>query len=568
MPEPVGVTNDAVASPEAARPWSTGEAPALRSGAMVPDGHLDALEGAYRRARLPSDVQLTRRLLCAWAALMVALLLFQFAALFDRPGFDVVRSLNAVNLLITVGTAFWIGRLRDPVSFDRVVGAWFAAMVLLLLAGLPFSGPRVAHGGALLVTAGIGLLLPIPFPARVVPAAALLIGCGWNGQQAVAADPALFSSFLRNAFVLVLGFVLALVLSTRDQRDRRRGFLEERDRLAAAARAAELGRLLPVCAYCRQVRRDDGFWEAASAYLARRRIVRGSGGLCERCATRAVAPADALREPEAQPPAPPSPAPGDDEKAFRQACLPGDRVQFAALLLGVAAFFLLSGLRFALEDPAVWSGPAQGGRVALVLASAGLVPLVLRVRDFRRYEAIAFAYLLAAVGGGCFVQLMAANPSAMMPILGVLMAHVLLHLPLWKRLLPTVVLSVVAVFAIVDSTREAGVFSVYTLIALVFANVVGVWASQVRNADRRARFHSLREGERAIRRAEQLDLLLPTCAGCGQVRDDEGYWTDVFAYLERNSRYQASHGICPQCLRQHFPELAEDVLTPERSPRP
>ena len=111
MPEPVGVTNDAVASPEAAGPWSTEGAPALRTGPMVPDGHLGALEGAYRRARLPSDVQLTRRLLCAWGALMGALLLFQFAVLFDRPGFDVVRSLNAVNLLITVGTAHWIGRL-------------------------------------------------------------------------------------------------------------------------------------------------------------------------------------------------------------------------------------------------------------------------------------------------------------------------------------------------------------------------------------------------------------------------------------------------------------------------
>ena len=567
MPEPVGAMNDAAASTEAAGPRSARGAPALRSGPAVPDGHLDALEHAYRRARLSSDVRLTLRLLLAWAASMVALLLYQFVVLLERPGFDLVRSLNAVNLLITVGTALRIGRLRDPAAFDRVVGAWFAAMVVLLLAGLPFSGPRVAHGLALLVTAGIGLLLPIPFPARIVPAAALLVGCVWNGQQAVAADPALLSSFLRNIFVLVLGFVLALVLSTRDQRDRRRGFLEERDRLAATARAAELGRLLPVCAYCRQVRRDDGFWEAASSYLARRGIVRGSGGLCERCATEAVPPVGSLREVDPHP-GPPSPGSGDDEEAFRQACLPADRVQFAALLLGVATFFLLSGLRFALEDAAVWSGPAQWGRVVLVLASAGLVPLVLRVRDFRRYEAIAFAYLLAAVGGGCIVQLMAAKPSAMMPVLGVLMAHVLLHLPRWKRLLPTVVLSVVAVFAIVDSTREAGVFSVYTLIALAFANVVGVWASETRNADRRGRFHSLREGERAIRRAEQLDLLLPTCAGCGQVRDDEGYWTDVFAYLERNSRYQASHGICPQCLRQHFPELAADVLTPERSPRP
>ncbi|MEE4383070.1 MAG: hypothetical protein V2J02_13805, partial [Pseudomonadales bacterium] len=528
MPALVAMTTETVAPGATGRPGAEREPPSLRLGPALPDGHLGALEDAFRRSRLPGDVVLTRRLLLAWAALMAALLLFQFSFLRERPGFDLVRILNLGNLLITLGTAAWIGRLREPAGFDRVLAAWFATMVLLLLTGLQFSGPRVAHGMALLVLAGIALLLPISFPGRIVPAAVLLAGCAWNGFEATRMDPTLASTWVRNVFVLILGFAIALIVSTRDQRDRRRGFLEERARLAAAARAAELGRLLPVCAYCRQVRRDDGFWEVASAYLARRGIVRGRQGLCERCAAAVPSAPEPPGSSAAAVPDASAAEADDDEATFRQACLPADRVQFAALLAGVGAFFVLSALRFAIDDGAVWSTPAQWGRILFVVVTAGLVPVTLRLEDARHYETLAFGFLLAAVGLGCLVQLLAPNPSALMPILAVLMAHTLLRLPRWKRLVPTVVLSVVAVFAIVDSTREAGVFSVYTLLALVFANVVGVWASEVRDADRWARFRSLREGERAILRAEQLGLLLPTCAGCGQVRDDEGYWTDVF----------------------------------------
>jgi hypothetical protein len=68
------------------------------------------------------------------------------------------------------------------------------------------------------------------------------------------------------------------------------------------------------------------------------------------------------------------------------------------------------------------------------------------------------------------------------------------------------------------------------------------------------------ERERAIERAEQLDLLMPMCDSCGKIRDDAGYWHEVFAFLARHSHYRASHGICPVCVCEHFPDLADEVL--------
>jgi sigma-B regulation protein RsbU (phosphoserine phosphatase) len=41
--------------------------------------------------------------------------------------------------------------------------------------------------------------------------------------------------------------------------------------------------------------------------------------------------------------------------------------------------------------------------------------------------------------------------------------------------------------------------------------------------------------------------LLPVCAYCKKVRDDHNYWERVENYIERNSKIQISHGICPEC---------------------
>lgn len=40
-----------------------------------------------------------------------------------------------------------------------------------------------------------------------------------------------------------------------------------------------------------------------------------------------------------------------------------------------------------------------------------------------------------------------------------------------------------------------------------------------------------------------------------QIRDDEGYWQRLEAYIETHSDSQFSHGICHDCLAVHFPEV-------------
>ena len=53
--------------------------------------------------------------------------------------------------------------------------------------------------------------------------------------------------------------------------------------------------------------------------------------------------------------------------------------------------------------------------------------------------------------------------------------------------------------------------------------------------------------EGALARVQQLQGLLPICAYCKKVRDDQNYWRQVEHYLTSHSNLRFSHGICPDC---------------------
>ena len=59
----------------------------------------------------------------------------------------------------------------------------------------------------------------------------------------------------------------------------------------------------------------------------------------------------------------------------------------------------------------------------------------------------------------------------------------------------------------------------------------------------------------ALAEVKQLSGLLPICAHCKKVRDDQGYWKQIEHYISKHSEAKFSHGICPDCLKKYYPEL-------------
>jgi two-component system, sensor histidine kinase and response regulator len=64
----------------------------------------------------------------------------------------------------------------------------------------------------------------------------------------------------------------------------------------------------------------------------------------------------------------------------------------------------------------------------------------------------------------------------------------------------------------------------------------------------------IRDLQDSLVKIQTLQGLLPICAWCKRVRDDQGYWTMVETYFSQRSQAQFSHGICPECLAQELKE--------------
>lgn len=62
---------------------------------------------------------------------------------------------------------------------------------------------------------------------------------------------------------------------------------------------------------------------------------------------------------------------------------------------------------------------------------------------------------------------------------------------------------------------------------------------------------------------KRLEGILSICAHCKRVRRDDGSWTQLETYFQDRSDLRFSHGICPECVRVHFP-----MLDPDRSGSP
>lgn len=59
-----------------------------------------------------------------------------------------------------------------------------------------------------------------------------------------------------------------------------------------------------------------------------------------------------------------------------------------------------------------------------------------------------------------------------------------------------------------------------------------------------------RELQEALARVKTLEGLLPTCAWCNKIRDEQGKWMRFEHYIALHSEAQFSHGICPECLKK------------------
>lgn len=59
----------------------------------------------------------------------------------------------------------------------------------------------------------------------------------------------------------------------------------------------------------------------------------------------------------------------------------------------------------------------------------------------------------------------------------------------------------------------------------------------------------------ALKRIRTLRGIIPICAACKKIRDDQGIWNQIETYIRDHSDADFSHSICPECSKKLYPEF-------------
>ncbi|MGA9777467.1 MAG: PAS domain S-box protein [Limisphaerales bacterium] len=77
----------------------------------------------------------------------------------------------------------------------------------------------------------------------------------------------------------------------------------------------------------------------------------------------------------------------------------------------------------------------------------------------------------------------------------------------------------------------------------------------LRKRDEAERFKLIEELTESLKQVRTLSGLLPICASCKRIRDDQGYWQQVETYIADHTNADFTHGICPDCLEKSKGEI-------------
>jgi len=71
----------------------------------------------------------------------------------------------------------------------------------------------------------------------------------------------------------------------------------------------------------------------------------------------------------------------------------------------------------------------------------------------------------------------------------------------------------------------------------------------------------------ALADVKLLSGLVPICANCKKIRDDQGYWTQIESFIQDRTDAKFSHSICPDCAQKLYPEYMAKIKEKGNPPK-
>lgn len=253
----------------------------------------------------------------------------------------------------------------------------------------------------------------------------------------------------------------------------------------------------------------------------------------------------------------------DAPQSLRTLRFEQERRQFL-LALAVAAAAVLT---FTISDLALQAmNPKRVASIMTLRLLMLVIVTVIVLRLHRQHDpaqfrrgVIAVAWIMVAFAlAAHFLRRTTPLTPLFFELLGILAFFMALP-SLWRPLVPALATFASGRFLLLV-LRDTGLGAAEALAigsALLVATAMGILIGRSRAAL-----------ERTIAELRVLRGILPICSHCRKVRDEAGGWADLESYVRRNSDTDFSHGLCPQCAHQHYPDLFGDLArpAPERPP--
>ena len=250
----------------------------------------------------------------------------------------------------------------------------------------------------------------------------------------------------------------------------------------------------------------------------------------------------------------------DSETAYRTYRLGTDRklisVTCVILVLAVCGY-LLNDLRHPDVDNPSWR-ILLAGRMAIVIFAILYTSMLHRVDNPRMLDALTLVITLAVVFSSLWAN--GYRPKEFYTHVGadvVILIGIYLIIPLSQTLrfgIAAAYSAGLAYLYFVYKTPPDAMTETSVAVSLTIANLCGVLISLRHARTQRSEYTALTNEQAARQALEQaqseirsLSGLIPICASCKSVRNDEGYWEQVENYVRDRSEAQFSHGLCPEC---------------------
>jgi len=226
-------------------------------------------------------------------------------------------------------------------------------------------------------------------------------------------------------------------------------------------------------------------------------------------------------------------------------------VRFLPTGLALSASIISRGVTFLLTGLAVWSVYRQSA-----------------VKSFDRnvigwgMVLILHMLIINAVRPADYIAVLAWD------ILVIMGAYIATPIPVRLQIILAIFLSSGSALLWFAHTMPSGITfeNVTVLAAFIYANIFGIFVSGQLSRAQRKQFvlfeheHQAKEAlAEALAEIKTLRGVIPICASCKNIRDDEGYWNELEIYIRDHSEVDFSHSICPDCMQKLYPEQYREM---------